>query len=518
MLPQGWQSVSVADVADAMFDGPFGSALKTADYTNHGVRVARLENIGHLRFRDELESYVSQAKADSLRRHLLARDDVLFSSFVDQETRVCLVPQALDGRMINKADCFCVRTDREICDARFLAYNLAAPSSYERFSGSVRGITRPRIGLRDLAAFKIDLPPLAEQRRIVAKLDALFARLARVRAELDRGVALYAQLRSQVFDSAISGQLVRTSAGLSWSEAEKRSIEERRLTYLAARRGSRLRLDLESTVGFMGGERAGWLSCRLADVISLRVGHAFKSSQFSSLGIRLLRGANVAPERVDWTDTVRLPSEDAEDYAEFVLAEGDIVIAMDRPVISSGLKIAQISAVDAGSLLVQRVANPRPSSFIENDYLALILKSCLFKDQIEDHATGSDLPHISGNDILTTPCPLPPLELQRKIVEAAKGALSHLDRLEAEAAPARALLDRLEAAILTKAFKGELVAQDPNDEPAGVLLERIKAARAQDLQLQPKRGRRATAPKIPREKTAMTKAEDDKLRARPSSR
>src|SRR5712671_1155197 len=54
------------------------------------------------------------------------------------------------------------------------------------FSGNVRGITRPRIGLRDLAAFEISLPPLAEQRRIVAKLDALLARLRRTRAELDR--------------------------------------------------------------------------------------------------------------------------------------------------------------------------------------------------------------------------------------------------------------------------------------------------------------------------------------------
>lgn len=217
-LPRGWQSVSVADVAKAMFDGPFGSALKTADYTDHGVRVARLENIGHLRFRDELESFVSQAKADSLRRHLLSCDDVLFSSFVDQETRVCLVPQALDGRMINKADCFCVRADREICDARFLAYKLAAPSSYEQFSGSVRGITRPRIGLRDLAAFKLDLPPLAEQRRIVAKLDALFARLGRARAELNRvsclsnegtrARALLDRLEAAILTKAFTGELV----------------------------------------------------------------------------------------------------------------------------------------------------------------------------------------------------------------------------------------------------------------------------------------------------------------------
>jgi len=96
-------------------------------------------------------------------------------------------------------------------------------------------------------------------------------------------------------------------------------------------------------------------------------------------------------------------------------------------------------------------------------------------------------------------------------------AFARADRLEAEAARARALIDRLEAAILTKAFKGELVPHDPNDEPASVLLERIKVARVQELQSQPRRGRKATAPRIPREKkAAMTKSrQDDEVKNRP---
>ncbi len=89
---------------------------------------------------------------------------------------------------------------------------------------------------------------------------------------------------------------------------------------------------------------------------------------------------------------------------------------------------------------------------------------------------------------------LPPIEEQKEIVARIKKALSHADRLEAEVARARALLDRLEAAILTKAFKGELVPQDPNDEPASVLLERIRAQRAAAA-TEPRqpRGRRAVA-------------------------
>lgn len=104
---------------------------------------------------------------------------------------------------------------------------------------------------------------------------------------------------------------------------------------------------------------------------------------------------------------------------------------------------------------------------------------------------------------------LPPIEEQQEIVVRIKQALARADRLGTEATGAQALLDRLESAILAKAFKGELVPQDPNDDPASVLLERIKAARSQQAQSQPKRGGKASVPKTPREKAVMTKSRQD---------
>lgn len=74
--------------------------------------------------------------------------------------------------------------------------------------------------------------------------------------------------------------------------------------------------------------------------------------------------------------------------------------------------------------------------------------------------------------------PVRSLEEQQKIVRGIDTAFARADRMEAEAARARALIDRLEAAILGRAFRGELVPQDPNDEPASVLLDRIRAQRA----------------------------------------
>jgi type I restriction enzyme, S subunit len=87
--------------------------------------------------------------------------------------------------------------------------------------------------------------------------------------------------------------------------------------------------------------------------------------------------------------------------------------------------------------------------------------------------------------------PVPPIDEQFEIIQKIETAFARADRLEAEAARGRALLDRLESSILTKAFKGELVSQDPNDEPASVLLERIRAQRASAPKA--KRGRSTAA-------------------------
>jgi type I restriction enzyme S subunit len=98
---------------------------------------------------------------------------------------------------------------------------------------------------------------------------------------------------------------------------------------------------------------------------------------------------------------------------------------------------------------------------------------------------------VNSQQLQALSVPLPPISVQERAVAAIHSTFARADRLEAEAARARALIDRLESAILANAFRGELVPQDPNDEPASVLLDRIRAERAAAPKA--KRGRRAKA-------------------------
>ena len=118
---------------------------------------------------------------------------------------------------------------------------------------------------------------------------------------------------------------------------------------------------------------------------------------------------------------------------------------------------------------------------------------CLLKkyEEIRKSAAGGAQPNLNLNKIREIQIDLPSLEDQGNIIDRVEQLFTFADQLEARLADARQRVDALTQSILAKAFRGELVPQDPNDEPASVLLERIAAQRAAEPK--PKRGRKTAA-------------------------
>jgi type I restriction enzyme, S subunit len=206
-LEPSWTRISVENVAEAIFDGPFGSNLKSNDYTETGVRVVRLENIGHLYFNDHRETYISQEKYLALQKHSLNQKDILFSSFLEEEVRVCLFPPNI-GLAINKADCFCIRTNSDLCLPEFLAIRLACSSTYMALRELVHGATRPRVNLKQLRQFQFDLPSIEEQHEIVRRTETLFAYAERLEAHYELARDQVEHLTPALLDKAFHGELV----------------------------------------------------------------------------------------------------------------------------------------------------------------------------------------------------------------------------------------------------------------------------------------------------------------------
>lgn len=203
-----WLPSTVEGVASIIFDGPFGSNLKTEDYTDFGVRVVRLENIAQLQFLDHKQTYISEEKFGGLRRHALETDDVLFSSFVSEEVRVCLVPDHISGLAINKADCFCVRVNTDLCRPLFLAMHLSSPSTFAVLDDAIHGATRPRINLTQLRGLLVNLPSLQEQDEICLRVTNLFELGNSVVARAEDVREQLGQITAGVLTKAFSGELV----------------------------------------------------------------------------------------------------------------------------------------------------------------------------------------------------------------------------------------------------------------------------------------------------------------------
>ncbi len=198
--------VSVGSLCITSFDGPFGSKLKTDDYTNTGVRVARLENIGHLTFNDEKETYISDTKFNSLKGNKIEKDDVLFSSFVDEDVRVCLFPHN-DKIFINKADCFCLRINQEKASPKYVALTLASRTSYEQIKAQVQGVTRPRINLKTLRSLSFPFPSLQEQNEIVRRVEQLFAYADGIEKQVQNALECVNNLTQSILAKAFRGEL-----------------------------------------------------------------------------------------------------------------------------------------------------------------------------------------------------------------------------------------------------------------------------------------------------------------------
>ncbi len=209
-IPEAWTWAQVEDLLPpgGIFDGPFGSNLKSSDYTDSGARVVRLENIGHLKFIEDKQTYVSPAKFQALLKHAVHPGDIVFSSFVEEKVRVCVLPDTLDRETVAKADCFTLRP-LPVVDRHYLALQLASPSSYRNLAGDIHGATRPRVNTTQVRSLPIPLCSLDEQREIVQRYFSLMTAADSLQGRIEIAMRRIDLNSQAILTKAFRGELVR---------------------------------------------------------------------------------------------------------------------------------------------------------------------------------------------------------------------------------------------------------------------------------------------------------------------
>lgn len=200
-----WQEKTLADVTTRVFDGPFGSHLKTKDYIGSGIRVVRLENLRHLFFDDSKQSYVSEEKYEEIKAHTVIPTDIIMSTFISGEMKVCQLPEYI-GFAANKADCIGIRPRHDI-STRFLLYALASNRTFDYLTGLIHGSTRPRVNTRQIKSIPIQLPCMAEQQKIANILDKTFNNYQRAITSATDALETIGEIKTATLAKALRGEL-----------------------------------------------------------------------------------------------------------------------------------------------------------------------------------------------------------------------------------------------------------------------------------------------------------------------
>ena len=295
------------------------------------------------------------------------------------------------------------------------------------------GTTFAAVSGQFLRSIDVALAPLNEQKRIADKLDAVLARVDACRDRLDRIPAILKRFRQSVLAAATSGKLTE-----EWRE-------ENNIT------------------GTWGESTLLSLTTKITDGEHITPKRS-PSGKFL-LSARNIQNGSIALGNVDYVDDLEFDRIRRRCNPEI----GDVLLSC------SG-SVGRAAMVDRDNcyVMVRSAAMIRPrKDLLHTTYLMYCLQSPYLQVQIEAKSKATAQANIFLGAIKELVLPLPELQEQTEIVRRVESLFAYADRLEARYAAARAQVEKLSPATLAKAFRGELVPQDPNDEPASVLLARI---------------------------------------------
>jgi type I restriction enzyme S subunit len=483
-LPRGWNTAPVSEVIEDFQPG-FASGEKNVE---GGVAHLRMNNIG---LDGELVLDLIRTAPENLAkpRHDLLPGDVL----VCTTNSGVLVGKCayfdLKGRYAFSNHLTRLRPKRNVIDGSFLRWNLWLHWKRGVFDDKCKHwVNQSSLPKDALLEDEIVVPPLAEQRRIVAKLEKLLGQVDACQQRLEKLPTLLKRFRQSILAAACSGRLTAdwreenpaagNAADLISKVGETRckNLEKLRATPAKDRHAAlndfdniepALRSDLD-----LPDIPSTWAWVDLRFVMTPEEPFCYgvvQPGEDDLQGPRLIRICDVQNGQV-LKENLRgiSPSVHAQ-YQRSVLRGGEVLVSVvgtiGRPA---------IAPPDLAGVNIARAVAKIPVREFEARYVLNWLSTSRAENWMVGDAREVARKTLNLEQLRTLPIPLPPLAEQQEIVRRVAGLFALADQLEQRLAQARRQVDKLTPSLLARAFAGQLVPQNPADEPAEKLLERIQ--------------------------------------------
>jgi len=531
-LPKGWATATVEALIG--FDGVFcdGDWVESEDQDPLGdVRLIQLADVGDGNYRNRSKRFLTSSKAAELRCTFLKEGDLLVARMPDPLGRVCAFPGDVK-QSVTVVD-VCIIRLASAASSRWLMHQLNTPQMRRTVLELQSGTTRKRISRANFAKIEFPVPPLNEQTRIADALDELLSDLDAGVAALERAQAKLKHYHAAVLKAAVEGALTaewraQHPAFEPASSLLTRILAERRRRWEEAQLQKFKEVGKSPPKDWKAKYKApvapdttnlpplpeGWCWTNLDSLIvdGPQNGVYYPSDRYGS-GTQILRIDDYQNGWVRDITQLRQVSAGKEDVVLYALREGDLVINRVNSMTHIG-KCLVASKGLKGCLFESNMMRSSVASLMMPHFVEIYLHSSGGRQRLIKGAKWAvNQASINQQDVRRTEVPLPPLAEQAAIVEAVEDQLSVIEHLEADLEAKLKSAQALRQSILRHAFTGQLVPQNPKDEPAAELLKRIAAERAE--RARQAQAAKKTKPKAPPKRAAPARRHSRTLNPKP---
>jgi type I restriction enzyme S subunit len=480
-LPEGWAKTKLEDIAR---DVTYGYTAKS-NRTSGGAKMLRITDIQDNRV-DWSQVPFCAISAPDKAKYLLKKWDLVFArtgatvgkSFLIRDD----VSDSVFASYLIRVRCL----EQEM--TRYLSYFFNSPAYWDQITDFSAGIGQPNVNGSKLKGLSIPIAPLAEQKRIADKLEAVLGRVDACRARLDRVPALLKRFRQSVLAAATSGKLTE-----EWREENPPDkagepllnmvLKHRDAAWKKSGKKGACPEAPKSAVSELHDLPVGWswiplgvIGVNPLDTVQTGpFGAQLHKEEFVSKGVPVVAVGNLTGMGFTERGLYFITEKKASDLSRYDIQAGDVLFAR------SGATLGKV-CVTPPDAKDWRMTGHILRARLNRTYL--LPEFCVFALRGDPAVTlqvfggvqGSTRPGYNTTLLESIQLPVPPLPEQQEIVRRVEDLFAFGDRIEARLATAQKTVERLTPATLAKAFRGELAPQDPNDEPASALLERLKSA------------------------------------------
>ena len=472
-LPTGWRVTTLGEIC---FPAPKVQPQERPDQAFNYLDIASIDNTAYRVVAPK--TYLGR-EAPSRARQSVRTGNTLFSTVRTYLKNIAMVPPECDGHVASTG--FCVLNPSDEIDPRFVFYHVHSDAFVSQLNPLQRGTSYPAVRDGDVFGQQFPLPPLPEQHRIVAEIEKQFTRLDASVAALRRTRANLKRYRASVLRAACSGELAPTEAELARAEGREyepadvlleRILAERRAHWeVQEKRRGKYQEPAAPDTSNLPPLPEGWVWVTLPQLGELNRG---KSKHRPRNDARLLGGSYPFVQTGDVKHSNGWITQHSQTYSEFGLAQSRL-----WPTGTLCITIAA-NIADTGILSYPACFPDSVVGFVADELVAVKFFELFIRtqrDNLEQFAPATAQKNINLQVLSELVVPLPPLAEQRRIVAEVERRLSVIQQAEAVVEVSLHRAERLRQSILKRAFSGQLAPQDPDDEPASVLLERIRAQR-----------------------------------------